>query len=280
MPNVRLNPEPSNWQVVHARAIGTSHLNSGMPCQDAAGWRRLPSGYLAIAVADGAGSAPQAETGAKLAVAMSLAALENIPSNGNAFTAETWAEHIRTAFEAARSALEGEAISTGAPLRDYATTLICLIAGRDGLVIGQIGDGAVVARTPLGDLFTLTEPQRGEYANETIFLTMPDALKQGSFQAIELDLAGLAVMSDGLIRLALKLPDYSPFAPFFVPLWAFAARSESSQAYNQKLIDFLKSDRVCSRTDDDKSLVIAVLPEYDNPTPAPDAVAEEPRPEA
>jgi hypothetical protein len=270
MPEVRINPEPSNWQVVHARAIGTSHITSGMPCQDAAGWRLLPSGYLAIALADGAGSAPQAETGAKLAVAMSLAALENIPANGHAYSADSWAVHIRTAFESARTALEEEALSTGAPFRDFATTLICLIAGRDGLVIGQVGDGAVVARTPLGDLFTLTEPQRGEYANETIFLTMPDALERGNFQAVELDLAGLAVMSDGLIRLALNLPDYSPFPPFFTPLWAFAARSDSSQVDNQKLIEFLKSDRVCSRTDDDKSLVIAVLPEFDVRSPAPD----------
>jgi len=280
MPEVRLNPEPSNWQVVHARAIGTSHINSGMPCQDAAGWRRLPSGFLAIALADGAGSAPQAETGAKLAVAMSLAALENIPANGNTFSADTWAGHIRTAFESARAALEDEALSSGASFRNYATTLICVIAGRDGLVIGQVGDGAVVARTPLGDLFTLTEPQRGEYANETIFLTMPDALDRGNFQAIELDLAGLAVMSDGLIRLALKMPDYSPFPPFFAPLWAFAARSESSQAYNQKLVDFLKSDRVCNRTDDDKSLVIAVLPEYDYHSPTPITRGAEPQPEA
>ena len=86
--------------------------------------------------------------------------------------------------------------------------------------------------------------------------------------------------SDGLIRLALNLPYYSPYAPFFAPLWDFAARSESSQVYNQKLIEFLKSDRVCSRTDDDKSLVIAVLPEFDLSALVPDSAGEQPQPKS
>jgi hypothetical protein len=39
MQAVEQSPENSLWQVVHAQAVGSSHLTSGLPCQDAAGWR-------------------------------------------------------------------------------------------------------------------------------------------------------------------------------------------------------------------------------------------------
>lgn len=272
MPAAALHPQPSSWKVVHARTVGTAHLASGLPCQDATNWRLLPSGMLAIALADGAGSAILAETGANLAVAQALGWLENASANQTPADSEAWGAAIQEAFHAARSALLAEAEAAEQALGAYATTLICLVAARDGLVIGQVGDGAVVARTPLGDLFTLTQPQRGEYANETLFLTMPEALERGFFQAIDLDLAGLAVMSDGLIRLALQLPGYVPHTPFFSPLWAFAARGGANEQSNHLLTEFLASERVCARTDDDKSLVIAVLPELNPQTPAAESL--------
>jgi hypothetical protein len=246
------------WQVIHALAVGTSHLGSGLACQDAADWRLLPSGLLAIALADGAGSAPESETGANLAVNEALAALENAAANDTPQDPNAWAQAVQEAFAAARQALQAEAQAASLPLHAFATTLICVVAAGDGLVLGQIGDGVLVARTPSGSLHTLTQPQRGQYANETLFLTMPEALDLAYFQIIELELAGLACMSDGLSRLALQLPGYTPYAPFFVPLWNFAAQIDPGEQANQELAAFLASDRVCARTDDDKSLVLAV----------------------
>jgi hypothetical protein len=251
-------PRRTPWQVIHALSVGTSHLSSGLACQDAADWRLLPSGLLAIALADGAGSAPESETGANLAVNEALIALENAAANETPDDPGAWGLAVQEAFLAARQSLEAEAEAAGLPVQAFATTLICLVAAGDGLVLGQIGDGVLVARTPAGDLHTLTQPQRGQYANETLFLTMPGALEQAYFQVIELELAGLAVMSDGLSRLALQFPSYAPHAPFFIPLWTFTAQAQSGQLANQELAAFLASERVCARTDDDKSLVIAV----------------------
>ncbi len=250
------------WQVVHALAVGTSHLSSGLACQDAVDWRLLPSGLLAIALADGAGSAPESETGANLAVAEALATLENTSANATPEDPKAWALAVQEAFSAARQALEAESQAAGLPLQAFATTLICVVAADDGLVLGQLGDGVLVARTPAGSLHTLTQPQRGQYANETLFLTMPAALEQAYFQIIELDLAGLAVMSDGLSRLAVQLPGYTPHEPFFKPLWTFAAEAGAGEQANRELTAFLASERVCARTDDDKSLVIAVNIEH------------------
>jgi hypothetical protein len=262
MPAPELHAAPSQWKVVAAKAVGTSHQAIGLPCQDALAWCWLPSGLLAIALADGAGSAPMAETGANLAVDQALKSLQDSPANLTPEETEAWGSAIRVAFQAARWALQEEALAASLPPSAFATTLICLVAASDGLVLGQVGDGAVVARTPLGDLYTLTQPQRGEFANETLFITMPEAIEQGFFQAVALDLAGLAVMSDGIIRLALQLPGYAPHAPFFSPLWSFAGKpgagDQVGTGLNTVLAEFLASERVCARTDDDKSLLIAV----------------------
>ena len=68
----------------------------------------------------------------------------------------------------------------------------------------------------------------------------------------------LAVMSDGLTRLAIKLPADEPHLPFFQPLFAFVAHADEEEQASRHLVDFLTSERVCARTDDDKSLVLAV----------------------
>jgi hypothetical protein len=107
-------------------------------------------------------------------------------------------------------------------------------------------------------LFLVNLPQRGEYANETYFLTQEDALEHVQVSVHEKAVNSLAVMSDGLTRLALRLPAHEPHPPFFQPLFAFTARAQDEQKAAGHLLEFLASDRVCDRTDDDKSLVLAV----------------------
>jgi hypothetical protein len=135
-------------------------------------------------------------------------------------------------------------------------------ATSDRLVVAQIGDGAVVAMDMDDSLFTVTRLQRGEYANETHFLVQEDALDQLVIDVVDRPVQALAVMSDGLIRLALKMPSQEPHTPFFSPLFRFAASVEEDDAKRdaagEQLAAFLSSDRVNARTDDDKSLVLAV----------------------
>ena len=65
-------------------------------------------------------------------------------------------------------------------------------------------------------------------------------------------------MSDGLVRLAINVADNAHHAPFLQPLLSFAAEAEDEAAAREQLAGFLASDRVCARTDDDKTLVLAV----------------------
>lgn len=251
----------AEWQVIGAAVQGLSHQKQGLPCQDALKYHSLPGGTLLVALADGAGSAIHAELGAQAAVQASVDWLITRLEKDLPGECCEWAEVIWDTFQSARTALEQLQEEQAKPLRSFATTLTCLVATPAQLVVGQLGDGAVVAVRPDGSLHTVTTLQRGEYANETNFLTQDQALDLVAIQVIDEPVQALAVMSDGLTRLALKRPDNEPHLPFFKPLFAFAVSSAASgnplQA-NESLIEFLTSPRVNERTDDDKALVLAL----------------------
>jgi hypothetical protein len=48
-------------------------------------------------------------------------------------------------------------------------------------------------------------------------------------------------------------------APFFAPLFKFIAEAKDLDVANQELTGFLRSPRVCDRTDDDLTLLLAAL---------------------
>jgi hypothetical protein len=143
--------------------------------------------------------------------------------------------------------------------------LTCALVAGDWLVIGQIGDGAAIAEDADGALFLTARPQRGEYANEAYFLTLPDSACCTVVHAVRQPVRALALTTDGLLRLALKLPAYEPHLRFFQPLLAFAREATDATLAQAELADFLTSERVCTRTDDDKTLLLAVRTEPDEP---------------
>ncbi|RPI21358.1 MAG: protein phosphatase 2C domain-containing protein [Chloroflexota bacterium] len=253
----------SPWRVVGASVQGLSHTKQGLPCQDAQASRTLVVAGLPvvmIAVADGAGSAENSDLGAQLAVETALDALESSLTSDS--IPDTQEELLRLAFEQSRQALVDRADLDELPLRSLAATLTLAIGistqSAGFLAVGQIGDGAVVALMDDEDLVIVTHPQRGEYANETVFLTGEEAIEQVKYEVISRPVKGLAVMSDGLLRLALRLPLNEPHEPFFKPLFAFAMAAKDAEEASRQLAGFLASERVSARTDDDKSLVLAV----------------------
>ncbi|HZW03748.1 MAG TPA: PP2C family serine/threonine-protein phosphatase, partial [Anaerolineaceae bacterium] len=252
---------------------GRSHETLDIPCQDAFETRAGPGGILLLALADGAGSADYADRGAQAAVAEALDALSALLEQDVPSRPEAWGETLLTAFEWARLELNFLAAEEGRPLRDYATTLTCVAAAGDWLAAASLGDGVVVAGDGDG-LATVTTLQRGEYANETVFLTQEDALDHVQLCFRPGPVSRLAVMSDGLTRLALRFPSLEPFEPFFQPLFAFLeaalAKGENGRA-SEQLAEFLGSPRVNARTDDDKSLILALR----RPAAEPNGVAPE-----
>jgi hypothetical protein len=248
----------NTWHIVGASVGGTSHQQNDIPCQDAHGYRVLLNGAVVIAVADGAGTASRSHEGAQRAVEQALDTLERDLAYDVPRTEFAWQRLMTDAFRQAREAIVRHAGWEDASLRDFAATLTCAVASDEGLALGQIGDCLAVARTGKDDpLFVATQPQRGEYANETFFLTLDDALEHLQVQVYP-PVQALALMSDGLVRLAVNVVENVPHTPFFRPLLDFAVAMKDEKKAQEQLAAFLASERVCARTDDDKTLVLAV----------------------
>ncbi len=254
------------WNAVGASVKGTSHLKSTLPCQDASAYTVMESGVFLAAVSDGAGSASKSDLGAQQAVNQALLALylnlvNEIPDSG-----ALWAEVLREAFRAARDHVFRLPDTDGGEVRDYSCTLTLVIADLDWLVTGQIGDGLAVAQTLHGGLDIIAAPQRGEYADSTFFLTGDHAEDMFSGrvyrQGVDIEpVSAVALMTDGLTNLAIDRNRNVAHAPFFAPLLRFPAEINNQETAYDELYRFLSSDRVNSRTDDDKTLVLAARPD-------------------
>jgi serine/threonine protein phosphatase PrpC len=265
------------WRVAGASVTGTAHERAGIACQDAHRWAVLPNGSLIIAVADGAGSAARSGEGARCAVEAAEAALSHLLEDGLPIDDQAWHEAIAATLEAALAAIDTHAEGMNAPVRDFATTLTVVAATAEHLAVGQVGDGVAVAEGADG-LFLAVAPQRGEYANEVALLTSPQAVDNAAIVIFPASVRALAVTTDGLLRLAVRLPSHAPHAPFFRPLFAFLAETADLTTAGEELARFLTSERVSDRTDDDKTLVLAVhaarAGSEDTPTTPPTEVSQ------
>lgn len=245
-----------SWRAVAACATGVAHLARGRGCDDCGAVLRPDESTLAMVVADGAGSAACGAQGAAAAVAAIDRALWARQSRGQPLTDADCASEM---LAAARAAVEAEASATDQPLRDYASTLIALVADDARTLLLQIGDGGAVI--DLGDGFTLpVEPMSGEYANMTRFFTDDDAAEQCALRLYERPLMRAALFTDGLQRLLLDLSTMQPHAPALERLLAPLAQpaAADAQALQAALARFLDSAAVNARTDDDKTLALAL----------------------
>lgn len=250
-----------NWCVVAASAIGTSHLISGDDCQDSCLAHVLVSPnrtpLLFIAVADGAGSAFCGGDGAELAIESSAT-----------FVAEKYAlpefalndEFAIECAMAVRQRIYAEAEAKGNRARDYACTFICVLSSSQGTLVMQIGDGGIALDLGQG-LQVPIVPMAGEYANMTNFITDEDALDTLKFETFLQMATRVAVFSDGVQRLALNMANNTAHEPFFEPFFKVlsTAAPEKEEQLRSALANFLTSESVNARTDDDKTLAFAVL---------------------
>ena len=252
------------WRSVARSAIGTRHQAQNIPCQDY-GDHHTFKDVVVGAVADGAGSAKYAEVGARVAVEKVLQFLASSEQSikkknrlTHAFT-ETEAKRVfhKTA-ELAIAALQQQATQKGCQLGDLACTLLVFLATPAWIAAMQIGDGFMLVRLQGGSYQLLLEPDRGEFANETTFVTSANALSTLQVKVLAGPQQFICASTDALERVAIKLKDWTPFPPFFQPLEDYLKETANPEKDDAYLMGFLESERLNQKIDDDKTLLLCL----------------------
>ncbi len=256
------------WKILAQSTAGTSHLRSCLPCQDHCRADVAPTGDGPVAIlvcADGAGSAALSDVGARVACEAVARAVRSDLVEGQTVSAIE-RDSVLFWLEQAREALIDESGRRGAPPRELACTLLLAVIGQDGAVFAQLGDGAIVLLEG-ASYQPVFWPQTGEYANTTDFLTDPDYVRRLNFDRRAGRFDELAVLTDGLQRLALDYETRLGHRPFFHPLFQSLRGTEEPDALAEPLRQLLDSPRINQRSDDDKTLILAtrVPPSADAP---------------
>lgn len=251
------------WKYAGASVIGTSHL--GKPdgvCQDAHVCTYLEDfDTLVCVVSDGAGSASHSDRGARLAcetVVRAISQSNRARIHEHEFALETLAT-IRGQLQAASE-------EAGLSIRDFACTLLVAIAHPGLLTSWQIGDGAICFRAKAeSDFQYVFWPVKGEYANVTTFVTDPTADSELEFDNAEVEIGDVALFSDGLERLILDFALGEVHSAFLQGLIPYLRREPPGRltGIEKHMEEFLASERINKRTDDDKTLILATLETVD-----------------
>lgn len=247
------------WRWAAASQIGTSHVRLGTRKQDAIKTFTLKdrSGkeILCAMVCDGAGSAQYGGEGASLTCRLISQAIRNHFSIADSIPDKTeiwsWIDSVRDTMLLAS---EKRAVAR----KSFACTLLLLVTRETEGIIVHIGDGAVVGRNQTGQWEALTWPENGEYASSTYFIT-DDPAPRVRFVENKAFYNAYALFSDGIEDLALDHKAMTAHTPFFTSMLRPLDESKKEgkdQDLSTALAVFLNSDRVCERTDDDKSLIL------------------------
>ena len=282
-----------NWKAIARSAIGTSHSKLDMPCQDYGDYKTIGDAIVGV-VADGAGSAKYSDLGAKLAV---NTVLKNVTerdistitklcrsknnsnntskqknlvarvcnclpnkdkqSNFKASSKQELNKFFINIVEKVVAALEKEAANNKHSVDDLACTLLIIIATPEGIAAMQIGDGFITVRYSNSQFQLLFRPDKGEYVNETTFVTSNNAIEDMKVKLEPGRPEFICASTDGLERLAIRLSDWTPHNPFFKPLEQWLRETEDLES--DEYLDFLNSDELNARTDDDKTLFLCLF---------------------
>ncbi|MGH8079306.1 MAG: PP2C family serine/threonine-protein phosphatase [Lysobacter sp.] len=247
-----------SWRIYAASATGTSHLDKGIPCQDAFAFDTRGEVLVAV-VCDGAGSAPRSDEGSRLVadiVANTLGQRFEREPAALRGEAEAFFEVAAAAVQHAREALIAAAQTAGASLSSYAATLVGYAGDARGGWFFHIGDGIGVAEAVDGDA-VVSLPANGEYANETYFVTGEAWRAQLRVLPAPAPVARLALMSDGAMPFAMEKNNAGLFKPFFEPVARYLA-SVDEESGSRALHGTLDDPRTHGITSDDKTLLIAL----------------------
>ena len=243
------------WCVIADSVVGTSHKGRSQPCQDAHCYRIRATDprTLIVALADGAGSASRSEIGAKLACDQVINRAEHLGESSLSTEAG-----LKELISGVHQDLVEKAAKLSAVPRELACTLLFAWLSPTVSLFAQVGDGAIVVERQ-DHYETVFWPEPQEYANVTDFLTEGRFLSTLQTKIVQASFPAIALLSDGLQRLSLDFATKTPHDAFFRGFFHTLRTTEDTSTLSAPLHDFLSSERVNNRTDDDKTLLLAAL---------------------
>lgn len=212
-------------------------------CADALGVSILGQQAF-IVLSDGAGSASKGGLGAKIIVEESLAFLT---SQKEIFSMD--AQHL---LNHVREVLYLKSCEMNCIVSDFAATMLVLMVTPHGYKALQIGDGFMIIQSQ-GNIERIGVPQKGEYINETVFVT--DDVVRPALYSSDIPIQFWALSSDGLETVAIER-EGAPHAAFFQPFWSYLATQPCGSAADEEIYQFLISEPLRARAHDDVSLAI------------------------
>jgi hypothetical protein len=241
---------PHTWLVTSTSVAGTSHVALGQPCQDAHHYAVLDSGVLIAAVADGAGSLVHSQIGAKTAVDTLVPAiaslLDSAPTLDNA--------QITGAFNLTRETVAKAADQMGLQLWELGCTVCLVIAFSDHTLQANIGDSAAIFQGVDDALEVLIEPFKGEYANETAFLSSNEWQSNLIIERSSVKAKAIMLGTDGIMEWCTRGRGGVP--SMVLPLFEFGRMNAPTELKQQQLMDFATSPRIRSRVSDDVTILL------------------------
>jgi len=260
------------WTAINYSAIGTRHQEKGLPCQDYSNYRCYDDVIIG-AVSDGAGSAKHSDVGAKLAVETTLSFLSGTEEFKNYLGIARWLEKRQKVDKPPKDkvirklatdicdkvlmAMSQQVEKMDCQQEDLDCTLLVFVGTPYWFAAIQIGDGFLVVRSEEGTPELIFQPDKGEFANETTFITSSDVLSQLQAKTLPPQ-KFICAASDGVEKVAIRFSDWSAFPPFFQPLEECLQEETSQEEKEAYLQSFLESERLNQRTGDDKTLLLCL----------------------
>jgi hypothetical protein len=249
------------WLIAQASVVGTGHVKSGLPCQDASVARVTDSGeWLVVVVSDGAGTAKRSDEGAELVATHFFESLLSLSRQFERRAPGQWVNdfviaRVLEARESLRQKAQADVIS------DFHCTLVACLLGPSGGFAIHLGDGAIFggcsdqSRLNTTGNFFISYPENGEYANETFFITEGDWVRHLRITPMP-PMDWIYACTDGGTAFALE-GDKEPREGFIFPVLNKVLQQSTQTKRNEALIAILTDSLADKVTADDKTIVLA-----------------------
>lgn len=254
----------SSWQGVGESVVGLAHRRGATPtvCQDA---HCIDiSGRLIAAVCDGAGSSVLSEVGSeqmsqsivRLFYAMEPIIAPLLDTQESSKIGNKVAEII---YKYSIRLLQDIAKNNKRETRDFRTTLLLIVTGKENLFWYKVGDGEIVIEHDDGKLSCVGKSIKGEYSNETVFVDQTLKIQDVQYGLLNsTSIIGIALMSDGGAE-RLVSTDRSKIAPQLSKYFDLLRNSKFPREELYKFLTDYEAWR--GTTHDDKTLLVAARKE-------------------